>query len=98
MGTKIKPMLTINPAEIVRRGEEIYQNELREKLEKEYLGKFVAIEINSKNYFLGETQIEATEKARKKFPDKVTYLIKIGFPAVITMSNRLSSSSYGSIL
>ncbi len=98
MNTTIKPLISVNTQEIARKGEEIYQKELKEKLEKEYIGKFVAIEVESGEYFLGETQMEATTKARKKFPDKITYLVKIGFPAVITMSNRLSSSSYGSIL
>ncbi len=84
----IKPLIPVNTAEIARIGEQIYQNELREKLEDKYLGKFVAIEVETKDYFLGDTQIAALSSARKKYPAKVFYLVKVGFPAVVTMSSR----------
>lgn len=97
MISNIKPIIPVNPNEIVRKGEEIYQKELKEKLEKNYLGKFVAIEVESKEYFLGETSVEASQKARKKYPDKVTYLMKVGYPAVFTMSNHFKDSFYETI-
>lgn len=98
MSTSIKPIPSINTTEIARIGEQIYQNELKEKLEKENVGKFVAIEVESKDYFIGVTQTEATLKAKKKYPDKIFYMVKIGFPAVITMSSRFIPTPYGSVL
>ncbi len=98
MNTSVKPISSINTIEIARIGEQIYQNELKEKMEKENIGKFVAIEVESKDYFLGETQTEATLKAKKKYPDKIFYMVKIGFPAVITMSSRFIPTPYGSVL
>lgn len=97
MSTSIKPIPSINTTEIARIGEQIYQNELKEKLEKENIGKFVAIEAESKDYFIGVTQTEATLKAKKKYPDKIFYMVKIGFPAVITMSSRFIPTPYGSV-
>ena len=97
MDLPVKPIIPVDTSLLARKGEQIYQNELTEKLEKEHIGRFVAIEVESKEYFLGDNQIDALTLARKKFPTKVFYLVKIGFPAVVTMSRRFTPTSYGSI-
>jgi len=71
----------INKAEMAAKGESIYAT-LKEKLEKEHRGKFVAIEVDSGDYFLGRTLQEADKKARQKYPDRVFYVIRIGRRAV----------------
>ena len=68
----------INVQEIVRKGEEIYNQTLKTTLEPFSNGKYVAIEVDSKKYFLGETKDEAALEARKEFPDKVFYIRRIG--------------------
>ena len=61
-----KPLIslpTVYPSEIARKGEEIYQK-ISKQVEKERSGDFVAIEVESGKYFLGQTQMEAIEKAK----------------------------------
>jgi len=65
-----------------RRGEEIYRQFLRDKLEPLYQREFVAIELESAEYFIGKTSLEAILKARQKYPDKVFHVIRIGYPVV----------------
>jgi len=63
---------------LVIKGEEIYEQN-KEKLEKAYLGKIVAIEIESGTIAgIGLTLDEAYEKAIKKYPDRRFYFRKIG--------------------
>ncbi len=88
---------TVYPAEIAHKGEEIYQK-IGKQIEKKYLGDFVAIEVESGKYFLGQTQVEAIEKAKKHFPAKIFYLMKIGFPAAVTFSGYQRPLSYGNVL
>jgi hypothetical protein len=71
----------INKTEMAAKGESIYAT-LKEKLEKEHRGEFVAIEVDSGDYFLGQTLQEADKKARQKYPDRVFYVIRIGRRAV----------------
>ena len=97
MTSKIQPLPNINPHEIARKGEEIYQTKFKEKLEKNYFGKFVAIEVDSGEYFVGDTLAAASDKAKKKFPGAVTYIKKIGFPAVFRMPGAFQPPSYGSL-
>jgi hypothetical protein len=63
---------------LVMKGEEIYE-ENRERLEKAYLGKIIAIEIESGTVAgIGENLDEAYEEALKKYPNKKFYFRKVG--------------------
>ena len=85
----------LNPDEIVKRGEEIYEEKLKASLEPSNNGKFVAIEVISGDYFVGDTIIEALEKGRTAYPDKLFHTIKIGFKGIYKMSSCIKSFSYG---
>lgn len=60
----------------------IYKDTLKEILEPEYIGQIVAIEVDSGDWFLGESVVDAALKARQKYPDKLFHFIRIGFRAV----------------
>lgn len=67
----------LEPEELTKIGKEIYE-EIKEKLESEQNGKYVAIEIKCKEYFIGETKEEALDKAQDAFPEDVFFIRKIG--------------------
>lgn len=60
----------------------IYNRKYRKHLEAKERGKVVAIEVESGEVFIGRTVLEAAMKARKKFPDRLFYFIRVGYPAV----------------
>jgi len=63
---------------LIIKGEEVYE-ENRGKLEKSYLGKIVAIEIESRDIAgIGRSLDEAYEEAVKKYPRKQFYFRKVG--------------------
>ena len=63
---------------LVMKGEEIYEKN-RERLEKAYMGKIIAIEIKSGTVAgVGEDLDEACEEALKKYPNKKFYFRKVG--------------------
>lgn len=66
-------------SQITKRGEEIYQKQLKETLEPEHHGKYVAIEPESGDYFVGDDPVQADTQAQAKHPDKVFYLKRIGY-------------------
>ena len=72
----------IDKDEIAFRGQGIYDQTLKAKLERDHRGEIVAIEVETGDYFLGKTSIEATKMAEQKYPDSVFYVVKIGFPVV----------------
>ncbi|MBI5222579.1 MAG: hypothetical protein HY980_03740 [Candidatus Magasanikbacteria bacterium] len=97
MSKLLTSLPTVYPAEIAQKGIRVYQK-ISKQIEKNHSGDFVAIEVESGGYFLGQTQMEAIEKAKKRFPTKIFYLMKIGFPAVVTFSGYQQPLSYGNIL
>ena len=65
-----------------RKAEAIYRKKLKPKLEDKYKGRIVAIDVESGDYFVGKTVLEAIDKGRKKYPGKIFYAVRIGYPAV----------------
>ena len=62
---------------IIKKGREVY-TQIGADLEQDHRGEAIAIEVNTGDYFLGKTGLEATEKARKKYPDKVFFVARVG--------------------
>ncbi|HID31106.1 MAG TPA: hypothetical protein EYP19_14060 [Desulfobacterales bacterium] len=77
----------LNLKEIGQKGRERFRA-ISKDLEKEHFGKAVAIEVESGDYFIGETGVEATKKARKKYPDRIFYLAKIGYGTYVSFRGR----------
>jgi hypothetical protein len=83
----------IHAKKLAEVGERLYEQNLRSKLESTHKGKIVVIDAESGDYFLGENLHEANEKARKKYPNKVFYAIKVGYPAFYSFSSRMPVSA-----
>lgn len=76
-------------SEFSQKGEEIYQKKIKRISEKQK-GKIVAIEVESADYFIAETVLQAGMAGRKKHPDKQFYFVRIGYPAVHSIKGKLS--------
>jgi hypothetical protein len=50
-------------------------------------GEFLAIDIDSKDVYVAPTSAEAVVAARGVHPNKVFYVVKIGFDAAETMAH-----------
>ena len=59
--------------EISIKGRKIFET-ISPELTDKYRGQFVAIEVDSGEYFIGATGIEATRKAQAKYPGKIFFL------------------------
>lgn len=60
-------------------GIKIYQK-IKDEYEPKNNEKFLAIDIETEKVYLGDTTSEAVEKARAVHPEKVFYVVKIGYP------------------
>jgi hypothetical protein len=48
---------------------------------KDEKGMLAMIEPDTGDWFLGKTTLEALKKAREKYPDKIFYCIRVGYPS-----------------
>lgn len=75
----------VNIQKIAEAGAKIYES-IRLRYEPVQNGKFLAINIESRDAYIGNTSSEAVESARKAHPNKVFYVVKIGFSAAETLA------------
>ena len=69
--------------QLTERAKKLYEEKLKDELETSHLNKFVAIEPQSGEYFLGATMSEARQAARAAHPDRLTCLLRVGHEAAV---------------
>jgi hypothetical protein len=74
--------------DIIRIGQQIYDRDLRKKLEKQHRGKFVFIDIETGDYEFDKDQVAAGERLRQRHPGSLLYMARIGYPAAIKLGPR----------
>jgi len=68
-------------SELAEKSKAFYERELKKLLEPMEKGKFVAIEPDTKSYFVDKDGTKALLQARDAFPDKLFFLMRIGYEA-----------------
>lgn len=71
-----------SPEEIARRGDEIYERDLRPLLEPDHFGRIVAIDIQTGDHAVADTALEASRDLRRRQPDAEVWLVRIGHRAL----------------
>src|SRR3977135_671221 len=66
---------------VIERAKRLYADQLRTVLEPQHTNRFVAIEPESGEYFLGDTFDQAVKSARAKHPSRLSHIIRIGHRA-----------------
>lgn len=66
---------------VAESAKKVYEDDLRSLLEREHKDEFVAIEPSSRQFFLGKTFLEVALAAKKAFPDRKSFVIRIGHEA-----------------
>ena len=68
--------------EFARRGDEIYQSQIRSQVEESNSGQIVAIDIETGAFELAEDIVTASARLLTRYPDAQTWFIRIGHQAV----------------
>jgi hypothetical protein len=66
--------------EFARRGDAIYEKDIRPNLKAEEDGKFIAIDIETGAYELGTDELEACDRLRARLPGAQVWLKQVGSP------------------
>jgi hypothetical protein len=66
--------------EFARRGDSIYENDVRPQLTIDDDGKFAAIDIESGAYEIDVNELEACDKLSVRIPDAQIWLVRVGSP------------------
>lgn len=63
---------------LIDRAKQKYKDQLAVRLEPEHTGEIVAIELETGDYFVGEDEIEASDKARLAGHEGLLYFLRVG--------------------
>lgn len=66
--------------EIVRRGRDIYEREIRKRVERDHEGEFVAVDVKSGVWELGGDGLSASKLVLAREPHAAVCLLKVGQP------------------
>lgn len=64
--------------EIARRGRELYERELRARVEPIHRGKFLVLDVESGDYEVADEDLDASERLLERQPDAMLYGVLIG--------------------
>ncbi|MDJ0589873.1 MAG: hypothetical protein QNJ72_07740 [Pleurocapsa sp. MO_226.B13] len=74
--------------EFARRGNEIYESQVRQQVEEGNHGKLVAIDIETGAFEVANTPMEAVDRLYEREPDAQPWVIRIGHRAVFRFGSR----------
>jgi hypothetical protein len=82
-------MLSQDVEMLARSAERVYDEKLKDHLEKTHPDEFVAVEPVSGDYFLGQTLSEALGAAHDAHPDRLSHAMRVGHQAALHFGVRL---------
>ena len=74
--------------EFARRGQEIYESQIRTKIEEDNYGKIVAIDIETGAFKVADTPMAAVDRLYEQEPNAQPWVIRIGHQAVFRFGSR----------
>ena len=83
-----RPVRRVSPPsrpkeETARLGDEIYERDIRPKVEADHVGEVVAIDVESGSWAIGEDEIAATDRLQAQRPDAYdVWCLRVGYRAL----------------
>jgi hypothetical protein len=74
--------------EFARRGQEIYESQVRSQVEQNNQGRIVAIDIETGTFEVDDTPMVAVDRLYERQPDAQPWVIRIGHRAVFRFGSR----------
>lgn len=75
--------------ETARRGDEIYDQQIRSQVEESHRGKVVAIDIDSGTYAIAEDALSAFRQLLARIPNAEIWCVRVGHRALHRMGGHI---------
>ena len=68
--------------EVIRLGKEIYKRDILPQVEDDHFGEYVAIDVETGDWEISETEMDAVDRLRERRPAAIDVLVeRVGFRA-----------------
>ena len=78
----------MSPSEHVDRAREVYRSLIGSELERANRGRFVALDIESRDFEIGDDRLEVSKRLRDRHPNAIMSVLRIGYPAIGRIGSR----------
>ena len=78
---------------IAEQAKDYYDSQLKQRLEQDHRDDYVAIEPLSKSFFVEGQFVDAAMAAKKAYPDRKSFVIRIGHEAAFHIGAGTSGAS-----
>lgn len=84
------PYPKLNDEEIIRRGKELYEKNIRPQVEtEENIGKLISINVETGEYEIGDDLLVTSRRLQAKQADAAIWAERIGYDAVYAIGGTL---------
>jgi peptide subunit release factor RF-3 len=84
--------------EFARRGDALYESEVRQQVEEGNHGKIVAIDIETGAFEVADAILTATDRLFARLPDAQPWIVRIGYRVVHSFGSRSLKQSVGNLV
>lgn len=75
-------------SEIVQRGQTLYDQQIRAKIDPSDKGKFLILDIETGEYEIDADELTALRRAKAKNPDAPLYILRIGYATAYQLGGK----------
>ena len=86
-------IFTQTPQDVVRRGTEIYEQQIKGQVEDDNQGKFLVINIKTGEYEMDADDVLAAKRAKSRFRDAPLFSMRVGHAAAYRIGSLKVSPS-----
>lgn len=79
------PYAKYSPREVESRARDIYEKEIRSRVESENVGRFIVIDVETGQFEIAEDDLHATRRMLERLPNAVLFGMWIGNQAAYTL-------------
>lgn len=82
--------ILLSREEVARRAKQLYDNDIRQKVEvEENIGKMVIIDIETGDYEIDKTGLQASRNLSQKHPNARLFGIRIGYNVAVSFGGAM---------
>ena len=78
--------------EITRRGQALYDAQIRDGLDASHKGHFLVLDIETGEYEMDRDELAALKRAKVKHPDAAFYILRVGYPTAYRLGGTFRKS------
>jgi hypothetical protein len=84
------PSTQYTDQEIVQRGQTLYEQEIRPKVEAEHKGEYLIVNVETGDYVMDADDLVASKRAKAKYPNAPLFTVRVGYPTAYRLGGHFA--------